>query len=127
MKSRRFSAQPQLTQAAANTPSLKRGMHGTGVAEVQNVLHDLGFSMPISFAKHKADGIYGTETEAVVRQFQQRHGLAADGIVGRNTIAALDRILVEKPYLDLGSQTEYAAQMAGDLGMPLHLRRSFHA
>ena len=126
MQSRRFRSQPQLQQAASNSPSLKRGAKGPGVAEVQNVLRDLGFALPATFASRQADGIYGAETDSVVRQFQRRHGLEADGVVGHQTITKLDQILVEKPFLDLGDQAEYAAQIASDAGKPLDKRRSYH-
>jgi peptidoglycan hydrolase-like protein with peptidoglycan-binding domain len=37
----------------------------------------------------KVDGVYGAETEAAVRQFQTRRGIAVDGVVGPQTTAAL--------------------------------------
>ena len=39
-----------------------------------------------------ADGIYGAKTEAAVRAFQSAHGLDPDGIVGPKTWRALDSV-----------------------------------
>ena len=38
------------------------------------------------------DGIFGANTEAAVKKFQQSHGLTADGIVGAKTKAALAKL-----------------------------------
>ncbi|MEZ5166166.1 MAG: peptidoglycan-binding domain-containing protein [Acidimicrobiales bacterium] len=38
------------------------------------------------------DGIFGPETEAALRDFQLNQGLTGDGVVGRETIAALERL-----------------------------------
>ena len=35
------------------------------------------------------DGIFGAQTKEAVRYFQRKNGLAVDGIVGKNTLAAL--------------------------------------
>lgn len=40
-------------------------------------------------AQHRPDGLFGSGTEAAVKQFQTSEGLKADGIIGQNTWAAL--------------------------------------
>lgn len=39
------------------------------------------------------DGIFGANTEKAVKAFQAAHNLAADGIVGKQTKAALSKLL----------------------------------
>lgn len=58
-------------------PTVLRGSRG---AHVQSVQRLLGVA---------ADGIFGPKTEQAVRMFQQSNGLKVDGVVGRNTWAAL--------------------------------------
>lgn len=52
------------------------------VTELQKLLNQDGFAVD-------PDGIFGRETESAVRQFQNEHGLADDGIVGPLTWATL--------------------------------------
>lgn len=58
--------------------------HGNDVAELQQALNSLGF------ACGEEDAIFGTFTERACVEFQQNAGVGADGIVGPNTIAALN-------------------------------------
>lgn len=53
------------------------------IIEVQQALARLGFK------PGPLDGIWGRQTAAAVREFQQSRGLVADGILGPITIAAL--------------------------------------
>jgi peptidoglycan hydrolase-like protein with peptidoglycan-binding domain len=41
-------------------------------------------------SKLTVDGVYGSNTRAVVKQVQQRHKLAADGIYGPQTRSAMN-------------------------------------
>lgn len=74
-------------------PVLRKGSRGDNVRELQRLLNDLGYDCGV------ADGVFGAKTEAAVKAFQTDHGLKADGIVGRNTWAALDAAVgaVEPP------------------------------
>lgn len=56
------------------------------VKKIQQALEDAGFTL----TQFGVDGKYGSETEAAVKAFQEAKGLLADGIVGPETIAALN-------------------------------------
>lgn len=56
---------------------LKKGSRGNDVKTLQRLLHLY------------EDGIFGTLTEEAVKEFQEAHGLVADGIVGKKTWEAL--------------------------------------
>jgi len=85
------SSTPLTTTASTTTPTstptttLKPGDSGSEVTTLQNELTSLGYS------PGKADGTYGPATEQAVKNFQTAKGLAADGIVGPKTLAALQQ------------------------------------
>jgi len=58
------------------------GSSGTAVRAVQQRLHDRGWAIGV-------DGIFGPQTDNVVRLFQREKGLGVDGIVGPVTWNAL--------------------------------------
>jgi peptidoglycan hydrolase-like protein with peptidoglycan-binding domain len=92
----RLTVDRQLQAAASNQPPLKRGATGEGVSILQHALIDLGFRMPRSTAGGSAqpDGIFGSETEEVVKVFQRSSSLKPDGVVGRLTLETLEAALV---------------------------------
>lgn len=61
-----------------NTMILHRGSFGAGVAELQELLINKGFSLSI-------DSSFGAATELAVMTFQKANSLEANGIVERNT------------------------------------------
>ena len=63
-------------------PTVRRGDINQDVTTVQYLLKGRGISVTL-------DGSYGTATETAVKNFQRSRGLAADGIVGTSTWAAL--------------------------------------
>ena len=60
-----------------NFKTTKKGSKGTWVRKLQEAL------------EIHVDGVFGSDTEAVLKAWQQAHGLEADGIAGRNTYRAL--------------------------------------
>lgn len=66
----------------ASHPVLQKGSKGDDVIDLQNELIRAGY-------KVLADGDFGENTDEAVRDFQSRHGLEADGIVGERTWAML--------------------------------------
>jgi peptidoglycan hydrolase-like protein with peptidoglycan-binding domain len=75
---------------------LASGAKGEGVCILQQALIDIGQPMPRSTHSGNSlpDGIFGVETDRVVRQFQRDNGLKADGMVGRLTLQKLEQALV---------------------------------
>ena len=63
----------------------KRGSRGDMVRQIQKALHLL------------ADGIFGSQTEEAVKNFQMMNGLKVDGIVGPATLAKLIPQRLKKP------------------------------
>ncbi len=75
-------------------PTLRKGAKGERVRELQKRLMELGYQLP----NYGADGDYGAETIKAVKEFQQNHGLTADGVTGPKTWAALKKA-AEAPRL----------------------------
>ena len=66
----------------ANYNQLSYGSKGSEVTELQKLLNQNGYTLD-------ADGIFGSKTQAAVKDYQQKNSLSVDGIVGNNTWGAL--------------------------------------
>lgn len=62
--------------------TLQNGSQGVQAKELQKLLNTKGYKLDV-------DGIFGSQTEAAVRDYQKKNGLTVDGIVGVNTWASL--------------------------------------
>ena len=71
---------------------LRPGTSGNEIRFIQLRLNRIGRNYPSIPKILNPDGIYGTETEAAVRAFQRAFGLTEDGIIGRGTWYAIQRI-----------------------------------
>lgn len=65
--------------------NLSIGSSGSETKKLQQALMDLGYNV----GSTGADGIYGKNTEAAVKQYQTDNGLTVDGIAGKNTLGKL--------------------------------------
>lgn len=71
--------------------TLRPGENSQDVAQMQRHLNELGKAYT-AIQQQTADGKYGDNTAAAARRFQRQFGLAADGIIGKNTWAAVVRV-----------------------------------
>lgn len=73
--------------------SLQKGSRGDRVIDLQKMLMQLGYDLPV----YGADGDFGNETLEAVKRFQRDNGLVVDGKVGVNTLAVLEKLVSGKP------------------------------
>ena len=70
--------------AVTSTNNLRKGSSGDDVLDLQKKLNSTNYGYNLA-----EDGIFGDNTLAAVKDYQQRSGLTVDGIVGTNTWSAL--------------------------------------
>lgn len=71
--------------------AIRQGDRGLDVRIIQYYLKFIAY-FDSGIPDIDVDGIFGPATEEAVREFQAANGLTADGIVGRNTWNALNRV-----------------------------------
>jgi peptidoglycan hydrolase-like protein with peptidoglycan-binding domain len=74
-------------------PVLRQVSRGVAVAELHEKLTTTGAGLPVAAGMADADAVeFTADTDAALREFQKNHKpLAADGIAGKRTWAALDK------------------------------------
>lgn len=96
--------------------TLARGSWGADVFTLQIQLRELGYEL-------KADGLFGSETKAVVEAFQRDHGIEVTGVVGPVTLerlaAARVRRIATMPYTVRPGDSLWAIARAFDTTMEL--------
>ena len=92
--------------------SMKFGSKGDDVKKLQQRLMELGYDLP----KYGADGIWGPETEAAFKKWQEANGMVADGIYDLEDHAKMKEILgynevsneVKDAYTEITEKTDDA-------------------
>jgi hypothetical protein len=83
----------RLELARSNASVISRGEpHRAAVAAVQSAISDLNSRY---LSDSEIDGYFGPRTTAAVEAFQRDYGLVVDGIVGAQTLQALDNLFCE--------------------------------
>ncbi len=67
----------------ASAATYRHGSSGSVVTQIQQKLSDWGYYFD------GIDGVFGSKTEEAVKYFQRKNNLTADGIAGKNTLAAI--------------------------------------
>lgn len=78
-----FTLQDVSSDDISDAAVIRQGMTGTTVRTIQTKLKNWGYY------SGNVDGIYGSQTTAAVKRFQQKNGLVVDGIVGNKTAAKI--------------------------------------
>ena len=79
---------PELKNLPPISRSLKPGDPYPGAAALRQLLVALG-DLPAGNATTGEDATFNSELSEGVRTFQQRHGIAADGVLGKSTLTVL--------------------------------------
>ncbi|ADU31911.1 L,D-transpeptidase family protein [Evansella cellulosilytica] len=96
---------------SSSSEVLRLGSRGQAVRDLQEKLTNQGYHLG------SIDGIFGPATENAVRKFQRDRGLTIDGIVGQNTLQALEKTTatVSSTTLRRGSRGEAVRSLQSDL------------
>jgi hypothetical protein len=88
LNSPRFAGDTELEEIYDGNKVLERGERGGHVNKIQHAIQDKGFFL----MHHGVDGIFESETQRGVRDYQQNKGISTDpiGKIGSNTMGALD-------------------------------------
>lgn len=87
---------PELTKLPPAPGTLKPGDGYTGTLQLRRLLVALGDLPPDGSAPSSLPPTFDAELSSGVRAFQQRHGLTADGAIGKATFAALTTPLARR-------------------------------
>lgn len=101
------------TAFASSNVTLKSGMRGDTVYELQKDLKTLGF-MDIN-----PTGYFGSITKAAVINFQKKQGLATDGIAGTQTLGKMDKLMGKKTTVSRGTTSRGLSQTITDYAKKL--------
>ena len=97
---------PPINAIGNTNQILKKGFRGAQVQALQETLAQLGYTITV-------DGIFGEETEPVVKELQTNQGIASDGIVGPKTYQVLTKLIEQsQTHIVQSGDTLYGLALA---------------
>lgn len=104
--------------------TVSRGQRGEAVSALQYMLSLIGEFYDV-IPPVQVDGVYGADTEAAVRAFQQAAGLPADGVAGEQTWVQVYRVFagLENEYLRSELRFPLTGQNGGNYGQTTRLQQ----
>jgi len=104
--------------------TISRGQRGEAVSALQYMLSLIGEFYDV-IPPVQVDGVYGADTEAAVRAFQQAAGLPADGVAGEQTWIQVYRVFagLENEYLRNELRFPLNGQNGGNYGQTTRLQQ----
>ena len=104
--------------------TVSRGQRGEAVSALQYMLSLIGEFYDV-IPPVQVDGVYGADTEAAVRAFQQAAGLPADGVAGEQTWVQVYRVFagLENEYLRNELRFPLTGQNGGNYGQTTRLQQ----
>ncbi len=113
-----FSGDHVLENIAKGNGTLRKGARGPAVRALQNYLTQVGLGSMLGRAG--ADGDFGNGTVDAVKAWQKANGLGADGVVGRDTLTAMDKnpnqVQAPAPAASNANASSTSAPTAGPAG-----------
>ena len=104
--------------------TVSRGQRGEAVSALQYMLSLIGEFYDV-IPPVQVDGVYGADTEAAVRAFQQAAGLSVDGVAGEQTWVQVYRVFagLENEYLRNQLRFPLNGQSGGNYGQTTRLQQ----
>lgn len=111
LQSARFSGDMVLEACLDSEQTLSFGSRGAAVTKVQQALVDAGFPLPV----YGVDGIFMSETQGALQDFQRASSLSPTGIVDAATMSSLDALFyLDQPMLPTGPAADVAPEIMSD-------------
>lgn len=96
------SIKPEIPVYHLGDRTLKKGMEGPDVKELQEALIRLGYDL----GSYGADGDFGSATDRAVKKFQEKAGIKVDGLFGKGSYEKLIELMQDNGGEEVPAEPE---------------------